>query len=46
VDIEAAVDPAKLTGRSAEQVDDFLTEVVAPIRERHGDASSASHVHV
>ena len=32
VDLDAAVDPAKLTGRSTEQVDEFLAEVVAPIR--------------
>jgi adenylosuccinate lyase len=35
VDLTAAVDPAKLTGRSAEQVDEFLTEIVEPIRERY-----------
>jgi adenylosuccinate lyase len=37
VDLNAAVDPSKLTGRSAEQVDEFLAEVVAPIRERYKD---------
>ena len=31
-DIDSAVDPAKLTGRSKEQVDEFLAEIVAPIR--------------
>ena len=31
-DIDAAIDPAKLTGRSKEQVDEFLAEIVAPIR--------------
>jgi adenylosuccinate lyase len=46
VDIDAAVDPAKLTGRSAEQVDEFLANVTAPIRKRYGDASSTSHVHL
>ena len=35
VDLNAAVDPSKLTGRSAEQVDEFLTEVVASIRDRY-----------
>lgn len=34
VDLNAAVDASKLTGRSAEQVDEFLAEVVGPIRER------------
>ncbi len=35
VDLEAAIDPTKLTGRSPEQVDEFLVEVVAPIRDRY-----------
>jgi adenylosuccinate lyase len=37
VDLNAAVNPAQLTGRSAEQVDEFLAEVVTPIRERYLD---------
>jgi adenylosuccinate lyase len=35
VDLKDAVDPRKLTGRSAEQVDEFLVEVVRPIRARY-----------
>lgn len=35
VNLDAAVDPATLTGRSAEQVDEFLAEVVEPIRKRY-----------
>ena len=35
VDLAAAVDARSLTGRSVEQVDEFLTEIVAPIRERY-----------
>ena len=46
VDIEGAIDPAKLTGRSAEQVDEFLAEVVTPIRQRYGDAGSAAELRV
>jgi adenylosuccinate lyase len=46
VDIAAAIDPAKLTGRSAEQVDEFLAEVLGPIRERYGEAAPATEVHV
>ena len=46
VDLDAAIDPASLTGRSAEQVDEFLAEVVAPIRRRCGDAGSAVELHV
>ena len=42
VDLNAAVDPSKLTGRSAEQVDEFLSEVVGPIRERYADKQTAA----
>jgi adenylosuccinate lyase len=42
VDLTAAVDPTKLTGRSAEQVDEFLAEVVEPIRERCADKQTAA----
>lgn len=35
VDLAAAVDASKLTGRSPEQVDEFLAEVVGPISERY-----------
>ena len=46
VDLDAAIDPAKLTGRSAEQVDEFLAEVVAPIRKRYGSSQVAGDVRV
>jgi adenylosuccinate lyase len=36
VDLQQAVDPHQPTGRSAQQVDEFLEEVVAPIRQRYG----------
>jgi len=42
VDLDAAVDPHTLTGRSAEQVDEFLADVVAPIRAKYGKATSKS----
>jgi adenylosuccinate lyase len=45
-DIDAAVDPAKLTGRSKDQVDEFLTEVVAPIRARYRSSATAAEVRV
>ena len=35
VDLEAAVDASKLTGRSAQQVDEFLQALVTPIRNRY-----------
>lgn len=46
VDVEAAVDPATLTGRSKEQVDEFLAEVVAPIRQKYGAISSGAEIRV
>jgi adenylosuccinate lyase len=36
VDLDKLADPAALTGRSSEQVDQFLAEVVEPIRHRYG----------
>jgi adenylosuccinate lyase len=46
VDIDAAIDPAKLTGRSAQQVDEFLSEVVAPIQERYSKATLDAELRV
>lgn len=43
-DIEAAINPAALTGRSKEQVDEFLAEIVAPIRKRYATTSAAAEV--
>jgi len=42
VDLAAAVDASKLTGRSAEQVDEFLADVVEPIRERYAGRNRAN----
>jgi len=42
VDIRAATDPAKYVGRAPQQVDEFLAEVVAPIRERYPEALATS----
>jgi adenylosuccinate lyase len=46
VDLDAAVDPAKLTGRSAEQVDEFLAEIVAPIRRRYAETTTTEEPRV
>jgi adenylosuccinate lyase len=35
IDLEAATDPNSLVGRSPEQVDEFLAEVVGPIRKQY-----------
>jgi len=37
VDFESALNPAKFIGRAPQQVEEFLSEVVAPIRERYAD---------
>jgi adenylosuccinate lyase len=42
VNLDAALDPAKLTGRSGKQVDEFLAEIVAPIRQRYADKQTAA----
>ncbi len=42
VDLAAAVDPSALTGRSTEQVDEFLAEVVDPIRTRYADRQAVA----
>ncbi|MBX3426680.1 MAG: adenylosuccinate lyase [Pirellulales bacterium] len=41
VDLAAAVDARGLVGRAPEQVDEFLAEVVAPIRERYENLVAA-----
>jgi len=46
VDIDATIDPAKLIGRSAQQVDEFLAEVVAPIRQRYDGSTLEAEIHV
>jgi adenylosuccinate lyase len=42
VDLAATLDPAQFVGRAPEQVDEFLAEVVAPIRKRYPDALGGS----
>jgi adenylosuccinate lyase len=42
IDLEAALDPLSLTGRSREQVDEFLTNVVAPIRAGYATSPTAA----
>ncbi len=37
VDLDAALDPASFVGRTPEQVDAFIAEVVEPIRARYAD---------
>jgi len=42
VDLAATVDASKLTGRSAEQVDEFLADVIQPIQDRYAGRSANS----
>ncbi len=37
VDLDAALDPSRFVGRAPEQVDEFLAEVIAPLRARSGE---------
>jgi adenylosuccinate lyase len=46
VDLAAAIDPAALTGRSTEQVNDFLADVVAPLRNRYGNPTAEAELRV
>ena len=40
VDLEATLDASRYIGRAPEQVDEFLAEVIAPIRSRYAEALS------
>lgn len=42
VDLQAALDPSKYVGRAPEQVDDFIADVVDPIRKKYPDACGTS----
>lgn len=47
VDIQAMTDPAKYVGRAPQQVDEFLAEIITPIREQYPDAlKTSAEVHV
>jgi adenylosuccinate lyase len=38
IDLASELDPARFIGRAAEQVDDFVRDVVEPVRRRHASA--------
>ena len=46
VDLKAAVEPVQFIGRAAEQVDEFLTEVIAPILTKYPAAANDEEVKV
>jgi adenylosuccinate lyase len=41
VDLTAVMEPSQFVGRAPQQVDEFLEEVIAPIRAKYGDSSAA-----
>jgi adenylosuccinate lyase len=41
VDMQAALEPRQYVGRAPEQVDEFLRDVIAPIRERYGESGDS-----
>jgi adenylosuccinate lyase len=47
VDLDAALDASQYVGRAPEQVDEFVADVVEPIRGNYGDVSASdAEVHV
>jgi adenylosuccinate lyase len=40
VDLQSALDPAQFVGRAPEQVDEFLLEVIEPVRAKYADVLS------
>ena len=47
VDLDAALEPAKFVGRAPQQVDEFLAEVIAPIRAKYPSTGTLrAEVHV
>jgi adenylosuccinate lyase len=46
VDVRAAMDPIHFVGRAPQQVDEFLAEVVRPIREKYGNVKLDGEVKV
>ena len=40
-DVDAELDPMKFVGRAPEQVEEFITEVVDPIRKRYPNVAVA-----
>lgn len=46
VDFEDTVDPQRFVGRAPQQVDEFLAEIVEPIRLKYPGREKAAHIHV
>ena len=41
VDLEAVLEPSQFVGRAPQQVDDFIAEVIEPIRAKYGDVQQS-----
>ncbi len=41
IDLQSVLDPAQFVGRAPQQVDEFLTEVIEPIRKTYGELLQA-----
>jgi adenylosuccinate lyase len=46
VDLQTMLVPERFVGRAPEQVDEFLRDVVEPIRRRYGTSNAAAEVRV
>jgi adenylosuccinate lyase len=46
IDLQAAMDASQFIGRAPEQVDEFIAEVIDPIREKYGDDAPEAEVNV
>jgi adenylosuccinate lyase len=42
IDLAKALDPKAFVGRAVEQVDEFIAEVIAPIRRRYANRAKPS----
>jgi adenylosuccinate lyase len=46
IDLQATLDPARFVGRAPQQVDEFLDQVVKPIRQKYNVDATNAHVQV
>ena len=46
IDLSALMDPLQFVGRSPEQVDEFVAEVIHPIRKAYGEGGLEAEVNV
>ena len=42
IDLQAALDPARFVGRAPEQVDEFIAEVIEPLRAKYANQTQLS----